>query len=311
MQCASFTHSLQFQSKSSIENDKKKYFTPRSTFLFHAPIPVYEILGVKVQELHKGKSVEHLNVTLWTVGGKKPLASAYVIRVPEQLDFLKPAVELQRPTEDTGNPAKSWSEIPCPPNSKLLRQTTHKWHFTELPQTTPTYLDSSIWRFLYGGLFTEYLSDRKANIAEDAKKGSFLWGESRVPFLYQSETNSIYDISVNSETPDEFALPFLPEQQPLLLEDYVYSLCDSGSGISSQCFADGTWEFPNIDYNVFLYRKPEQDIFSGISGPVIGMKGNMEVNPDGCAIANTEIYDSKGIIGKSLQTVIVKKLAKI
>jgi len=188
-----------------------------------------------------------------------------------------------------------------------------KWHHSELPDTTPTYIDSSYWRFLYGGLFSEYFSERSSQRMKDAKTGSFMWGESRVPYLYQSDESYFSDITGNS---DEFHVPNLPVEQRLSIDDYVYSLCDSGSGISSQIFSDGNWEFPNIDYNVILFRKPEEfhdknrTFTQTGGGPFIGMKSKLEINRDGTAISNTDIYDTKGILGKSFQTLIVKKTTK-
>jgi len=294
------------------EENKAKYFTPRATFMFHSPIPVYEIFGVKVEELHRGKSAEHLNVSLWKNGGTKPVASAFVVRVPVQQNLLSPILESLNSDDSDKN--LNWSEVPCAPNSKDLRLLTSKWHHSELPETTPTYIDSSYWRFLYGGLFMEYLSERKSQRMKDAKTGSFMWGESRVPYLYQSDESYFSDITGNS---DEFHLPNLPAEQRLSIDDYVYSLCDSGSGICSQILADGNWEFPNIDYNVILFRKPDEfhrdknrNLTHAGGGPFIGMKSKIEINVDGTAMSNTGIYDAKGILGKSFQTLIVKKITQ-
>lgn len=92
-------------------------------------------------------------------------------------------------------------------------------------------------------------------------------------------------------------VPLLPDEAPSGLQR-VLAAADSGNGLSVAL--DLTrFTFLNPDLTVYLQRPPE--------GEWIGLDAVTRVEPIGIGLAESALFDRRGVIGRSLQSLIVEK----
>jgi hypothetical protein len=92
-------------------------------------------------------------------------------------------------------------------------------------------------------------------------------------------------------------VPLVPGEEPSPLVRVLVA-ADSGNGVS--CALDPRdYLFVNTDLNVFLHRVPE--------GEWIGMDSKTILDPSGAGLADTELHDRRGPVGRALQTLYVAR----
>lgn len=89
--------------------------------------------------------------------------------------------------------------------------------------------------------------------------------------------------------------------QPSALER-VMVVADSGNGVS-QRLDTREFTFVNPDLTVTLHDMPE--------GEWIGLASRTDLDPQGIGLADTRLYDTRGAIGRGIQTLVVRKRAEV
>jgi hypothetical protein len=74
---------------------------------------------------------------------------------------------------------------------------------------------------------------------------------------------------------------------------------DSGNGISAVLDYQ-QYSFVNSDLSIHLLRRPV--------GEWIGLDARTHLGPDGCGMAESALYDTLGLVGRSVQSLAVRKL---
>jgi hypothetical protein len=93
--------------------------------------------------------------------------------------------------------------------------------------------------------------------------------------------------------------PLVPGEEPAPVER-VLAAADSGNGISP--FLDPKkFSFVNPDLTVHLRRDP--------IGEWIGLDAATAIEPDGTGLAESALFDARGPIGRSLQSLVVERRA--
>jgi hypothetical protein len=78
----------------------------------------------------------------------------------------------------------------------------------------------------------------------------------------------------------------------------VVALADFGNGVAA-ALPWSSHVFINPDLTVYLEREP--------AGPWIGMRARTRLGPDGAGVAESELYDAGGRVGRGLQALFVDR----
>lgn len=105
------------------------------------------------------------------------------------------------------------------------------------------------------------------------------------------------------ETPDPgptvawmWSIPMLPGEEPSPFQR-ICPLADSGNAISRNAEPDA-YAFLNADLTIVLHREPE--------GAWLGSRAVSHWQPDGRGLADAELFDQRGPVGRALQTLLVR-----
>ena len=93
------------------------------------------------------------------------------------------------------------------------------------------------------------------------------------------------------------AIPLVPGEEPSPLVRTIIA-ADSGNGVSSP-LDYGQYLFVNTDLTVQLYRDPDSEW--------IGLDARSHVEPTGVGSTATVLHDEQGPVGRSMQTLFVRK----
>lgn len=78
----------------------------------------------------------------------------------------------------------------------------------------------------------------------------------------------------------------------------VLTAADAGSGVSAW-LSTGDWRFINTDLSVHLSRHPE--------GEWVNLDARTRLEPDGVGLAESRLQDERGVVGRSLQSLLVAR----
>lgn len=92
----------------------------------------------------------------------------------------------------------------------------------------------------------------------------------------------------------------LPGETPSPIQRVVVA-ADSGNGISVALDL-AKYTFVNPDLTVVLGREPESEW--------IALHAKTTIGPDGIGIADTQIFDERGVVGRGLQSLIVERVSR-
>jgi acyl-CoA thioesterase len=90
-------------------------------------------------------------------------------------------------------------------------------------------------------------------------------------------------------------VPIVAGEEPTGIQRLL-AVADSGNGLSSVLSWDG-WLFINTDLTVHLHRVP--------TGEWIYLDAKSTVDPSGVGLAETELYDARGRVGRGAQSLLV------
>jgi Thioesterase-like superfamily len=91
-------------------------------------------------------------------------------------------------------------------------------------------------------------------------------------------------------------MPVVAGEEPSPLQR-VLAAADFGNGVSA-VLDWGAWAFVNPDLTVYLERDPV--------GRWVGLDAETRVGADGTAVAESELYDERGRIGRAVQALLVQ-----
>jgi len=94
-------------------------------------------------------------------------------------------------------------------------------------------------------------------------------------------------------------VPVLAGESPSPLEQ-VATAADLGNGVSSP-LSYGDWLFINPDLTIHVSRLPV--------GEWVGLEWRTLAEPQGIGISESRLWDEKGPIGRSLQSLLIDRLA--
>ncbi|WP_295625987.1 thioesterase family protein [uncultured Corynebacterium sp.] len=83
--------------------------------------------------------------------------------------------------------------------------------------------------------------------------------------------------------------------------EYLMSMADVANGVGAS-LDPRKWMFMNTDLVVHLHREPE--------GEWIGISAKASIGPDGIGMTAASLYDQRGPVGRSMQTLLVRPQAK-
>lgn len=83
--------------------------------------------------------------------------------------------------------------------------------------------------------------------------------------------------------------------------EYLMSMVDVANGVGAS-LDPREWMFMNTDLVVHLHREPE--------GEWIGISAKASIGPDGIGMTAAYLYDERGPVGRSMQTLLVRPQAK-
>lgn len=83
--------------------------------------------------------------------------------------------------------------------------------------------------------------------------------------------------------------------------EYLMSMVDVANGVGAS-LDPREWMFMNTDLVVHLHREPE--------GEWIGISAKASIGPDGIGMTAAYLYDQRGPVGRSMQTLLVRPQAK-
>ena len=83
--------------------------------------------------------------------------------------------------------------------------------------------------------------------------------------------------------------------------EYLMSMVDVANGVGAS-LDPRKWMFMNTDLVVHLHREPE--------GEWIGISAKASIGPDGIGMTAAYLYDVRGPVGRSMQTLLVRPQAK-
>lgn len=92
------------------------------------------------------------------------------------------------------------------------------------------------------------------------------------------------------------SLPILEDEEPSGFQR-ICPLADSGNGISYNQYLDKTL-FVNTDLTMSLHREPE--------GEWLCSRSMSHWQPDGTGVADAELFDTNGPVGRALQTLLLE-----
>ena len=94
--------------------------------------------------------------------------------------------------------------------------------------------------------------------------------------------------------------PLLPQEPPSALSRVV-AAADFGNGVSSNVLFDSGFIFINADLGVYLQREPVGEWFC--------LDARSDFSELGVGLAQSQLWDSQGLLGRSLQSLLVDRSA--